>query len=262
MLQRPLGVTRIEIIAQHQHQIGTNGRRIAKIAVTVFVPRNVWDAGGTGKIDDCKIRFTEFHSGSQMFGHFIRAVGADTSPRALEQLSGKTDGLIIGRGIDGKPLGTQRNFVSRDPLLGNAHVDIRCGKDKIMNLEFSPRVETRGACLEGQFPQGGNGDVCSAAMGDHVDPLHFRKAGDETQHLTQMIDSKLARFTIVGIAEQSRITRRPSIDNRHTDAADKMPKLGKCKGGIFESVVLALDINENVLAGGQRKLLHQHFSKR
>ena len=66
-----------------------------------------------------------------------------------------------------------------------------------------------------------------------------------------MVDGKLTRLAIVGITKQSRVAGRPSINNRDADASQEMLKFGHSEGGIFETVVIPMNINKDLFAGCQ-----------
>ena len=135
--------------------------------MTVPVCLRARHAGRAREVDERNIRFTQFQIGSEVSGHIPQAKSADASAGTREQLGGKTDGLVRRRRVNRKAMDAIRELVARDPLLRHLHVQIRCGQDQVVDLEFFPRFYPRGAHRHAQFAQRGDGDI--AMFLNHID---------------------------------------------------------------------------------------------
>lgn len=119
-------------------------------------------------------------------------------------------------------MGAIRELFARDPLLRHLHVQIRCGKDKVMDLEFFPRIYPRGTRCNGELAHCGDGNIGSAIVRDQVDLFYLRHTWNEGQGLSQVIDRETAGLPIVRVAEQPGVSRGPGIDDRHSNASQVM----------------------------------------
>ena len=91
--------------------------------------------------------------------------------------------------------------VAQDALCRDLQVQIRRCEHEVVDLEFLPRIDPRGAGFDGELPDCSDGDVGSPAVRDQVDLLHLGVARDQTQERSEVIDGELARLPIVGVAE-------------------------------------------------------------
>ena len=120
----------------------------------------------TRESHECKIRGAVFKCGPDITRELILAERAQTAARIGKQLAGNPDGLVFGRGVDCRAVGTQPELVAQDALRGNLHVQIGRCQDEIVQFELLPRIDTRGARHHGEFAYCIHSDVGSPAVRD------------------------------------------------------------------------------------------------
>ena len=182
--------------------------------------------------------------------------GNPPEPPAAEKLLGGQEGDVVLGGVDRDVAGGAVGGLADDPLQRDVHVEIRRCQHDVPDLQRLPRRVGRPA-RDVQLAKGRHHDVGPAGMGDDVDPLEPRAAGQGPEELLEVPDRKLSRLAVIRVAPPVRVSRRPGVADRHADPTEMMPQPRDREHRAVEVGVEPVDVDEGLLAARQRQPTRQ-----